>query len=116
MEEDGIILGGEGVTTDDLLFRSEMIEEFSKMFHANRFNVSAKRRGTLLHQIAQPHQALDLAFQLQQRPQVACILRVSSRLPRDIILSALTVGIRIYAIPRSCDASSGTVFSKHIKR
>ena len=44
MEEDGIILGGEGVTTDEILFRSEIIEEFSKMFHANRSNVCAKRR------------------------------------------------------------------------
>ena len=54
MEEDGIILGGEGVTTDEILFGSEIIEEFSKMFYADRSSMSAKGRGVLIHQIAQP--------------------------------------------------------------
>ena len=53
MEEDGIILGGEGVTTDETLFGSEIIEEFSKMFHANCSNMSAKRRRILILQVAQ---------------------------------------------------------------
>ena len=49
MEEDGIILGGEGVTTDENPFRSELLEENSKIFHAICSNMSAKRRGTLIY-------------------------------------------------------------------
>ena len=36
-------------------------------------------------------------------------------LPKIIILSTPVVGIPIYAIPRSCDASSGIKYSENIK-
>lgn len=51
MEEDGIILGGEGVTTDKILLRSELLEENSKISHAICSNMSAKRRGILICQV-----------------------------------------------------------------
>ena len=43
MEEDAIILGGEGVMTDEILLRSEILEENSKIFHVIRSSMSAKR-------------------------------------------------------------------------
>lgn len=54
MVEDGIILGGEGVTIDEILLMSEILEEYSRIFHAIRSNMSAKRRGILIHQVARP--------------------------------------------------------------
>ena len=53
MVEDGIILGGEGVTIDELLLMSEILEENLRMFYAIRSDMSAKRRGILIYQVAQ---------------------------------------------------------------
>ena len=51
MVEDAIILGGEAVTTDEILLMSEILEEYSKMFHVIRSKMNAKRRGILIHKL-----------------------------------------------------------------
>ena len=116
MVEDGIILGGEAVTIDEILLMSEIFEEFSDI---SRHSLQHERKATRNTDSSSCSTSLSLGLEItatHSRLHVACILGGSSRLPRGFILGTRVVGIPIYTIPRSCDASSGIMYSEDIKR
>ena len=87
MVEGGIIPGGEEVMIGEVLLKSETAKDHSKVVPADHSLVTAKGGGTLTHRVSQLVKLETENLIHSQQYIAVCILRVSSRVRRNVILA-----------------------------